>query len=75
MTSDEFFDFKTGFISSGFMLVFLKKETNVWKGTQFLHGGDVDEQRHFLEGKLVAHGQILFLTLLRIFNERKSFHK
>ena len=23
----------------------------------FFNGGDVDENRHFIEGKLVAHGQ------------------
>ena len=25
----------------------------------FFNGGDVDENRHFIEGKLVAHGQFL----------------
>ena len=26
---------------------------------RFFNGGDVDENRHFIEGKLVAHYQIL----------------
>ena len=25
---------------------------------RFFNGGDVDENRHFIQGKLVAHGQI-----------------
>ena len=32
---------------------------------RFFNGGDVDENRHFIEGKLVAHGQIsIFYKIL-----------
>ena len=27
------------------------------QGSKIFNGGDVDENRHFIEGKLVAHGQ------------------
>ena len=31
---------------------------------RFFNGGDVDENRHFIEGKLVAHRQFLVGTLV-----------
>ena len=32
---------------------------SVCRGTKIFNGGDVDENRHFIEGKLVAHYQNL----------------
>ena len=35
------------------------------EGTTFFNGGDVDENRHFIAGKVVAHYQILVCECLR----------
>ena len=40
------------------MTIFKRKTT--YGGVQaFFHGGDVHENHHFIDGKLIAHGQIL----------------
>ena len=45
-------------------MAIFKQGNSVWRVQKFLNdifvnGGDVDENRHFIEGKLVAHYQIL----------------
>ena len=49
-------------------IVILLKEnwSYITKSWIFLNGGDVDENRHFIEGKLVAHYQILNAMLMKI---------
>ena len=42
-------------------IVILLREnwSHITKFQLLFNGGDVDENRHFIQGKLVAHGQIL----------------
>ena len=40
-------------------MAIFKGGNSVCRGTKIFNGGDVDENRHFIEGKLVAHYQIL----------------
>ena len=49
-------------------IVILLKEnwSYITKSWIFLNGNDVDENRHFIEGKLVAHYQILNAMLMKI---------
>ena len=49
-------------------IVILLKEnwSYITKSWIFLNGGDVDENRHFIEWKLVAHYQILNAMLMKI---------
>ena len=44
---------------------FSKREQRL-QGSKIFNGGDVDENRHFIEGKLVAHYQILNAMLMKI---------
>ena len=46
-------------------MAIFKERNRVCRGPKFFNGGDVDENRHFIEENLVAHGQIsIFYKIL-----------
>ena len=45
-------------------MAIFKQRNNVWMGTKFLNGGDVDENRQFMERKMVAHYQDVMGAML-----------
>ena len=40
-------------------MAIFKQRNSVWRGTKIFNGSDVDENRQFIEGKVVAHYQKL----------------
>ena len=45
-------------------IAIFKQRNSVWRGTQILNVGDVDENRQFIERKMVAHYQDVMGAML-----------
>ena len=53
-------------------MAIFKDGNNVCRGPKIFNGGDIDENRHFIERKVIAHYQFYFAICLY---EWKSLHE